>query len=119
MDLLLLLLGFVLGYAVGSLRAYIKFARKIKDAADAVGIDLDKELEIQQPKQKLVYKLAVEKHGEMLYLFDKEEDSFICQGSSVQELAQLAKKYKNIAHAAVLFDNKVFQFKDGESTEVL
>lgn len=119
MDLLILLLGFFVGYAVGTLRAYLKFAREIKDAADAIGIDLDQELEIQQPKEKLVYKLAVEKHGETLYLFDKEEDSFICQGSNVQELAKLAKQYKNIMHAAVLYDNKVFQFKDGESTEVL
>ena len=86
----------------------------MEKAAEEAGIDLDAEF-VKPEKQ--VHKLKVEKHGEMLYLFDNK-DEFICQGSSVQELANLAKKYKNIVYAAVMFDNKVFAFKDGESTEV-
>ena len=119
MDIIILLLVFGAGYFVGTMKAYITFARDMKDAAKSLGIDLEKELAKAETPKKLVYKLAVEQHGEMLYLFDKEEDSFICQGKTVQELAKLAKQYNNIAHAAVLYEDRVFQFKDGESSEVV
>lgn len=119
MDIILLIIVFCAGYFVGKMKAYITFAREMKDAAKSLGIDLEKELVNAETPKKLVYKLAVEQHGEMLYLFDKEEDSFICQGKTVQELATLAKQYNNIMHAAVLYGDKVFQFKDGESSEVV
>lgn len=119
MELIFLLSVFLIGFAAGNAWASFKFVRALKDAAEEAGIDLEKEIAKHEITQKVVYKLAVEQHGDTLYLFDKEEDSFICQGSSVQELAKLAKQYKNIAYAAVLFGDKVFQFKDGESTEVL
>lgn len=120
--ILLFAAGVFFGFLLGKIHAFLAISRMIKEVAEEQGIDLEKELrESQEPKVqvKLVHKLAVEKHGEMLYLFDKEEDSFICQGSSVQELAKLAKQYKNIMYAAVLYGDKVFQFKDGESTEVV
>lgn len=119
MELIFLLSIFFIGVMVGNAWASFKFVRALKDAADEAGIDLEKEITNYKTTQKVVYKLAVEKHGDTLYLFDKEEDSFICQGSSIQELAKLAKQYNNIVYAAVLFDDKVFQFSDGESTEVL
>ena len=115
----LLFVVFLIGFAAGYAWASFKFVKALKDAAEEAGINLEKELTKSQPPKNAVYKLVVEQHGDMLYLFDKEKDSFICQGSSVQELAKLAKQYKNIMYAAVLYGDKVFQFKDGESTEVV
>ena len=63
--------------------------------------------------------MLVEKHGDILYLFDNDSDEFICQGSSVQELAKLAKELKNVSVAAVKHGDKIFAFKDGESVEVV
>lgn len=96
----------------------------MKEVAHEQGIDLEKELGILKDQEEStgqaekVHKLSVEQHGELLYLFDKESDNFICQGSSVQELCDLAKKNKNVNLAAVMHGDKVFAFKDGVSTEV-
>ena len=95
----------------------------MKEVAEEQGLDLEKELGIvkanEENKVDKVYKLKVEQHGDMLYLFDKESDDFICQASSVQELAKLASEYKKINLAAVMHGDKVFAFKDGTSTEVV
>lgn len=116
-----ILLCLVIGYWIGKLHAYWDIVKAMRVLAEEHGIDfkgaLDKDAK-DDPEEKLVYKLQVETHGEQLYLFDHETDEFICQGSSVQELAKLAKEYKKVLYAAVKYDDKVFAFKDGESTEV-
>ena len=97
----------------------------MKEVAEEQGLDLEKELGIVKEQEEArgkpekVYKLHVEQHGELLYLFEKDSDNFICQGSSVQELCDLAKKHKNVNFAAVMHGDKVFAFKDGISTEVV
>lgn len=124
MELLLLLLVIVIAFQAGKHWGYYKIVSLMKQVAEEQGIDLEKELGIVKEQEEdnnkpAVYKLEVETHGNVLYLFDKETDQFICQGSSVQELATLAKEYKNVLYAAVKYDDKVFAFKDGKSTEVL
>lgn len=121
MDILEFFLIVLLGYTIGKVHAYFQIAQILRDMAETVGIDIEKEL--QKKKQtvesdnNIVHRLKVEAHGDMLYLFEKETDTFICQGSSVQELAKLAKEYKNIGLAAVMYGDKVFKFKDGTSQE--
>ena len=123
MELFLFLFSiFALGFVAGKIHTYFHVAKLLREVASHAGIDIEKEIrkldgEKVQP-EKLVYKLMVEEHGESLYLFDKETDEFICQGASVQELAKLALERKKINLAAVLHGEKVFKFKDGESTEV-
>jgi hypothetical protein len=116
-----LLLTFVVGFILGKMYGYYKIVKMMKEVAEENGFNLEKELGLtkEEPKIPEVYKLEVETHGNMLYLFDKESDNFICQGSSVQELAKLAKEYKNVTLAAVKYDGKIFAFKNGESIEVL
>jgi len=118
---LLLILVFVVGFILGKIYGYYHVVSLMKEIAEDNGIDLEKALGLKKDEHTVpeVYKLKVEQHGDMLYLFDYEQDEFICQGSSVQELAKHAKEYKNICIAAVLHGEKVFKFKDGESTEVL
>ncbi len=113
---------FAAGFVAGKLHTYFHVAKLLRDIAAHAGIDIERELKKldseEEKPEKLVYKLMVEEHGELLYLFDKDTDEFICQGSSVQELAKLALERKKINLAAVLHGEKVFKFKDGESTEV-
>ncbi len=125
--LLFLLSIFASGYVVGKIHTYFHVARLLRQVAKDQGIDIEEELrklkidddvEEEEKPKKLVYKLMVEQHGDLLYLFDNETDEFICQGSSVQELAKLALERKKINLAAVLHGEKIFKFKDGESTEV-
>ncbi len=113
---------FAAGFVAGKLHTYFYVAKLLRDVAAHAGIDIEREFKKLDHEEvnpeKLVYKLMVEKHGDLLYLFDKETDEFICQGSSVQELAKLALERKKINLAAVLHGDKVFKFKNGESTEV-
>jgi hypothetical protein len=122
---IILLIVFVLAFQLGKHYGYYKIVKTMKEVADEQGIDLEKELglvveqENKKAKVFVVPKLNVEQHGEMLYLFDVDTDNFICQGSSVQELAKLAKELKNVSVAAVKHGDKIFAFKDGQSVEVL
>jgi hypothetical protein len=118
---ILFLITFVVGFFLGKYYGFYKVASMMKEVAEERGFDLVKELGLNKEDTATpqVYKLEVETHGDMLYLFDKESDNFICQGSSVQELAKFAKDYKNVTLAAVKYNNKIFAFKDGESIEVL
>lgn len=124
MDVVIfLLVVFGAGVFVGKMHTYWHIAKILREVAEASGIDIEKELKKRSGEEvtteKVVYKLEVETHGDVLYLFDKETDQFICQGSSVQELAELAKQYKNVLYAAVKYNDKVFAFKDGKSIEVI
>ena len=118
METILLIFIFVVGYVLGQIRAMMKIGNILREAADNAGIDLEQELE--RRKQKLtnsVKKLEVEKINDMLYLYERDTNDFICQANSMEDLAKLAKEYKNIALATVIHDNKVFMFKHGVSTE--
>jgi len=123
MDIIVLILLLVVAFQAGKHYGYFKIVKLMKEVAEEQGLDLEKELGLvkareEQNQADKVHKLQVEQHGDLLYLFDKESDNFICQGSSVQELCDLAKKTKNVNLAAVLHGDKVFAFKDGISTEV-
>ena len=125
MELLgfLLIIGvFVAGFAAGKVHTYLHIGKLLEEVAKEQGIDLESEIRRAKEKEESlkpkVYKLDVEQHGDVLYLFDIENHGFICQGSSVQELCELAKKNKNVLYAAVKYGERVFQFKDGELTEV-
>ena len=69
----------------------------------------DQELE----EELTVVQLFVEKANNTLYLYDKDDNTFVCQGSTLEELATLAKKYKNIKYAAVMIDKEIYAFVDG------
>jgi len=124
MELLTLILIIVVAFQMGKHWGYYKLAKLMREVAEEQGIDLEKELGLvaEQEEKKnqanLVLKLEVEQHGELLYLFDVESDNFICQGTTVQELAKLAKDLKKVNYAAVKHGDKIFAFKDGESIEV-
>lgn len=124
MELLILLIIGVLCFQAGKHWGYYTIVKLMKEVAEEQGIDLEKELGLVKDKEEAklkkltVPKLNVEQHGDMLYLFDVENDRFICQGSSVQELAKLAKELKNVSVAAVKHGDKIFAFKDGVSVEV-
>ena len=123
MDIIVLILLLVVAFQAGKHYGYFKIVKLMKEVAEEQGLDLEKELGLvkareEQNQTDTVHKLQVEQHGDLLYLFDKESDNFICQGSSVQELCDLAKKNKNGNLAAVLHGDKVCTFKDGISTEI-
>lgn len=121
MELLLLACIVYVSFQAGKHWGYYKLVKTLKEVADEQGVDLEKELGLykeEEEKKNIVRELNVEQHGDVLYLFDKETDQFICQGSSVLELAEIAKKQKNVLYAVVKHGDKIFAFKDGISVDI-
>lgn len=105
------------GYLIGHVHALFRVKKLIKKVAQDNGIDLD-ELEYKESVVvRRVKRLEVEQINDIFYLYEKDTRDFICQASSIEELAKLAKEYKNIVMATVIHDNKVFMFHDGNSKE--
>lgn len=117
---------FYLGYAFGCTVTYFRVSRVIKQLADSLGIDVEheinklKNMQNRSINQNLKYHanlLETEVHNDMIYLFDRENNDFICQAKSIDELAKLAKEFKKIDEAIVRHGDKTFVFNDGKSTE--
>lgn len=115
MEILLLIVGLVIGYLIGESYCLFKMRHIILDVASKEGIYLDDEIE-SKGKVIEVHKLRIQNINDMLYLYTDAED-FICQAKTLEELATLSQQYKNINYAAVLHDNKVFTFINGNVTE--
>lgn len=105
----------VIGYVLGNLHTIWKLRKLITSVAKDQGIKLDK-TETKTVAYD-VYKLEIETVGDTLYLYDTETKDFVCQGSSLSELANLSKTYKNIMVATVAHDDKVFMFINGNYKE--
>jgi hypothetical protein len=126
MDIIDFALILTTGFFIGRAYTYWTLYQALKELAEAEGLDLSDEL--QKIKEKhldedegitviKVVPLQIESHGNLLYLFERETDKFICQGSTIEELAKLAKDNKNIITASVTYGEKVFMFINGTSKE--
>ena len=120
MDFLEIIVILAVGYTLGKVHAYYGFAKLLKNIAEDAGLDLERELTkmSEEDKPDTVRKLKIDTDSDILYLFDIETDTFICQANCVQDLAKLAKERSQIVYAVVKHGDKFFAFKDGESTEV-
>lgn len=114
LDLLIIGLVFFMGYQVGATVMGIRFKKIIIRLARTQGIILDASEINSKPA---VYQLFVEEVQNTLYLYDKEKNTFVCQGNSIDDLASLAKEHKNIEYAAVLYNEKVYKFIDGKASQ--
>lgn len=126
LDLFVIFGGAFIIFRCGELYGYWTFYKVIEEYLKTKDIDLKAELEKHEnlnetketnPSQSKVYKLETHKQGDMLYLYNRDNDSFICQASNIEELAKLAKQYNNITKASVIYGEKVFVFIDGTAQE--
>ena len=111
----LLIIGFIfwLGYQVGCHLTAWHLREFIMEAAKKEGLVIKDNKVVDMNETPTVYKLFIEKIKDTLYLYDHEDD-FVCQALTVEDLAKLAKQYKNIKYAAVLFGEETYMFVDGE-----
>ena len=113
----IIILGFVfyVGYNIGQVVASWQLRDLIIKDAKRQGI-IDDNLNFIEKKGPSVHKLVGEKTNNMLYLYDHEENSFVCQAKTIEELAKLAKQYKNIQYAAVMDveGDSIYTFVDGK-----
>lgn len=113
---------FYFGYILAQAITAYRIRKVLQKLARDQGIDLDNELEkiVEQQENVKVLKvlnLETEIHGDMIYLWDNENNNFICQAKSIEELARLAKEHRNVIGAIVKHGNKVFFFHDGNIKE--
>ena len=113
---------FYMGYITGQAVTILRFRSIMRRIAESMGIDVEREIRIAEAESKEVSVLKVDKletetHGDMIYLFDKERNDFICQAKTLDELAKLAKDIKKINKAVVQHNDKTFIFDDGKSEE--
>jgi hypothetical protein len=112
-ELVLFIVGLYIGYHVG----YSVLVWRIKDILikEAKSEGLDVSMFEEQKPTNTVSQLFVERANNVLYLYDKEANTFICQASTLEDLARLAKEYKNIKYAAVMDEQAdiVIAFVDG------
>jgi hypothetical protein len=84
---------------------YYHLRIKLKEA----GIDIEAE---ENAGVIAVKKYFVENSNEVLYLYEHETNSFIAQGKTLDELAQLAKENSKVA--VVSYNKEVVWFDDGK-----
>lgn len=112
LELIIIAFIFWLGYQVGVMHLSWRLRDIIVKEARKEGIKVDDEYNVIESKKPKVLKLWVEKVHDVMYLYDTE-DTFICQANTIQELATLALKYKNIKYASVINGDEVYAFVDG------
>ena len=114
LELIILVFVFWLGYQAGQMVLSYQLRDIIRKEAIQNGIDVDEEFNIKvKDNTPKVSKLWVEKIHDILYLYEDDKQTFICQGSTIEELATLAFKYKKIKYASVILNEEVYAFVDG------
>lgn len=114
-DTLFLAFIFWLGFTVGKMVMAYQMREIIYDQARKNGIIIDDGM-LQERIKEVEAKtknLMIEKHGNMLLLYEVSTNTFICQGSTVEELAKLSKSYKNIDYAVVENGDDTLLFVNG------
>ena len=123
LELLILVIVAVAAYNVGVSVTAWRLRHLVYKEAKAMGLLTKEEEELLRPLENdknksvtvpAIVKLRIEKTADMLYLYDYDKDSFVCQAPTVDELAKLAFQYKNIKYAAVVMDDRGYVFVDGQ-----
>lgn len=99
---------FALGWYSGQKVLLISLAKKLAMLQEIAN-------DQNQPTKEKVKSLKIEQVESILFLYENESNIFICQGTTVTELAELAKKYKNINYATVTtHTDEILLFMNGE-----
>jgi hypothetical protein len=115
MEIILFIFGLFVGYQLGQAILSWRLKDILIREAKREGIDVS-EFEDDELTKSKVNQLFIERTNDVLYLYDRDANAFVCQATSIDELAKLAKEYKNIKYAAVLDQttDDVFAFVDGK-----
>ena len=106
MTLLDIILILALGWVMGEFQTLYKLRKNLRTY-----------LIIEEPTKPNVYKLETELIDDIIFLYDRETKDFICQGKSLEQLAQLSREYKKIEYATVKHGDYFVAFIEGKVTE--
>jgi hypothetical protein len=111
-EFLIFVIVAVIGYNIGLAVTAYRLRYLIHKEARRLGLDNSDDISVYDEADPEVVQCVVEKANDTLYLYHKD-NSFICQGKTLDELAKLAKQYKNIKYAAVIHNEDTYGFVDG------
>ena len=107
MTLLDIILILALGWVMGEFYTMYKLRKNLRSF-------LIIEEEVVRPN---VFKLETEEVDNTILLYDRDTNDFICQGNSLEQLAQLSREYKKIEYATVKHGDYFVAFIEGKVTE--
>jgi hypothetical protein len=107
MTLLDIILILALGWVMGEFFTVYKLRKNLRSIIII-------EEEVKRPN---VYKLETELVDDIILLYDRETHDFICQGNSLEQLAQLSRQYKKIEYASVKHGEYFVAFIEGKVTK--
>jgi hypothetical protein len=107
MTLLDIILILALGWVMGEFYTRYKLLKNLRSIVII-------EEEITRPN---VFKLETELVDNTILLYDRETNDFICQGNSLEQLAQLSREYNKIEYASVKHGDYFVAFIEGKVTE--
>jgi hypothetical protein len=117
LELIILAFVFYVGYNIGQMVLSWHLRDIIVREARKEGIRVDGDyniIESTEDDKPNVFQLFVESVNDILYLYDRNNNVFICQAKSMDELAELSLKNNNIKYAAVLHGEHVVAFVNGK-----
>lgn len=115
LELIILIVVAYLAYNAGCMVTSWRLRDLIFKEAKERGLLTPEEKKLLEKEQTpTISTLWIEKLNDVLYLYDYNQNTFVCQASSIDELASLAFSYKQIKYAAVVVDNKTIMFVDGK-----
>ena len=106
MTLLDIILLLALGWVMGEFYAVYKLHKNLRTYTI-----------IEEETKPTVFKLETELVDNTILLFDRDTNDFICQGNSLEQLAQLSREYKKIEYATVKHGDYFVAFIEGKVTE--
>lgn len=113
MELLSYIAFFFLGYWLAGLIFAWRLKRAVKKIAKDHGIELELE---EKPTVRTIPVLTTELVTDSILLYDTK-NNFICQGQSLEEVADKLLKYKNIHLALIVHNDSKFWFVEGKVKE--
>jgi hypothetical protein len=106
MTLLDIILILALGWVMGEFYTMYKLRKNLRSF-----------IIVEEVTKPNVYKLETELVDDIILLYDRETNDFICQGKSLEQLAQLSREYKKIEYATVKHGDYFVAFIEGKVTE--
>jgi len=116
LELIILVFVAWVGYNIGVSVTAWRLRDVVYKEAKARGLVSKEHQELFEGEKKKtpeVHKLWAEQVKDILYLYELDKNTFICQANTIEELASLALKYKNIKYASVMLNEEVYAFVNG------
>lgn len=106
MTLIDIILILALGWTMGEFYTIYKMRKSLRSI-----------IIVEETTKPNVYKLETELVDDIILLYDRETKDFICQGNSLEQLAQLSREYKKIDYATVKHGDYFVVFFEGKVTD--